>query len=102
MSGYRLGGGLLVLAAVLGLSACQGQPRYDGRMGKVEYQDFEVADRDQNGRLDREEVGLGFPDWAPHFERIDSDASGYLSWSEARSTQYPVLRPPARPGSQGY
>lgn len=83
--------GLLVVC----LAACGG-PR-DARPGgpsPMEFERFEAADLDRDGKLNREEFAAVAPEVAPRFDRIDTDRSGYLSWNEVRAARYPVIREP--------
>lgn len=82
------------------VAACASTGGGNGEIGKIRYHDFDRADVDANGRLDRAEVEASFPMWAAYFDRIDSDRSEYISWSEAKVSQRPVLRAPDAPQSR--
>ncbi len=89
---------LAACGLLLVLAACgSGKVRDDG---PVSFQQFEAADADHDGKLDREEVNA-IPELAPYFSRMDTDRSGYLSWSEVRAGRFPVYRMPMPPGQRG-
>jgi len=77
------------------LSACG--PRRDVPGGDIEFSEFEAADLDHSGLLDRAEVEKAFPHWIRAYDRIDSDHSGLISWPEARVSRLPRLRQPEMP-----
>jgi len=57
----------------------------DGRwIDGISFEQFDAADTDHDGKLDRAEVEAAFPQLLPHFGRLDSDKSGFLSWNELK------------------
>lgn len=57
----------------------------DGRwIEGISFERFDAADTDHDGKLGRDEVEVAFPQLLPHFGRLDSDKSGFLSWSELK------------------
>jgi hypothetical protein len=95
---------LCLLAIVLPacLAACQSDAARERERSPIPFKVFDDADTNHDGKLDRDEVAA-VPELEPllrHFERIDSDHSGFLSWNEVRAARFPIFRPPPLPGQR--
>lgn len=76
-----------------GCGSREGQLR-PGGPAPIPFERFEAADANHDGKLDRGEAAVALPPGlVENFDHIDSDRSGYLSWSELRAARYPPPRP---------
>lgn len=75
----------LGLILIAGLAGCVGNRPWDPLPPAYRFERFEAADLDRDGKLDRAETGSAFPEFLERFNRLDTDKSGLLSWSEFRS-----------------
>jgi len=89
---------LILLVALVGCARGQG-PRA-AQMSQELKSRFALADRDGNGRLDREEARAGMPRVHGSFDAIDTGRSGYVTIDQVQQYARSQARRRQRSGGE--
>jgi hypothetical protein len=88
MTLLRRSGYVLLCACLLTLAACASKPQHPGPQGIPPgglRAAFKKADTDGDEQLTREEMKAGLPQYAEHFDEIDTDHNNLVNLSELLS-----------------
>ncbi|MES2491593.1 MAG: EF-hand domain-containing protein [Pseudomonadota bacterium] len=74
-------------AGLLAMAACAGAPRHTDPLAVAGglLAVFKKADNNGDEQLTREEMSASLPQYAEHFDEIDTDHNGFVNYAELKS-----------------
>ena len=80
-------GTAFLCTCLLALAACAGAPRHADPLAVAGglLAVFKKADSNGDEQLTRDEMSAGLPQYAEHFDEIDTDHNGFVNYAELKS-----------------